>query len=230
VPLPEDRGRSGDARPKTHRFRSHWVELGQQLRAFRERYGLTQDEVARAVEASEGTTVGQWENGVNVPDGIRRERVVELLAGKRWLALRAAALVGEGLPASWDRGVRWYRRASRERRPRETLGPAVAAVLDELRAVVFPENLRQAYCERDGEWVRALAARQRMGDDHKADLRRVEDAGFGLRWLELTHGVRYDLRRSLVPQVPLSLLGAESSDGSVTGVRRASVADKRKER
>src|SRR6266508_4635070 len=101
VPLPEDRGRKGDARPKTHRFRSHWLELGQRLRAFRERYGLTQDEVARAVEASEGTTVGQWENGVNVPDGIR-----------------------------------WYRRASRERRPRETIGPAVAAVLDELRVVV----------------------------------------------------------------------------------------------
>ena len=195
MPLPEDRGRKGDARPKTHRFRSHWLELGQRLRAFRERYGLTQDEVARAVEASEGTTVGQWENGVNVPDGIR-----------------------------------WYRRASRERRPRETIGPAVAAVLDELRVVVFPDDLRRAYCERDGEWVRALAARQRMGDDHKADLRRVEDAGFGLRWLELTHGVRYDLRRSLVPQVPLGQLGAEPSDGSVTGVRRASVADRRKER
>jgi hypothetical protein len=57
--------------------------------------------------------VTQWENGVNVPDGIRWERVVELLAGKRWPALRAAALAGAGLPVSWDRGVRWYRRAPR---------------------------------------------------------------------------------------------------------------------
>ena len=101
-----------------------------------------------AVDAGEGTTVGQWENGVNVPDGVRRERVVELLPGKRWPALRAAVLAGEGLPLSLDRGVRWYRRTARERRPRESIGPAV---LDELQAVVFPEDLRHAYCEGDGE-------------------------------------------------------------------------------
>jgi transcriptional regulator with XRE-family HTH domain len=230
VPLPEDRGRQGDARPKTHRFRSLWLELGRQLRAFRERYGVTQDEVARAVEASDGSTVTQWENGVNVPDGIRRERVVELLAGKRWPALRSAALTGDGLPVSWDRGVRWYRRASRERRPRETLGRVVAALLDELRAVVWPEELRQAYCERDGEWARAIADRQRLGEERRAELRRLEDAAFGLRWLEPTHGVRYDLRRSLVAQLPLELLDASPPEPPANGVRGASVTNKRKRR
>src|SRR5436309_969300 len=41
VPLPEDRGlRGGGARVR--RFRSHLVELGTRLRAFRRRHGLTQ--------------------------------------------------------------------------------------------------------------------------------------------------------------------------------------------
>ena len=59
VPLPEDRGRRGDARPKVHRFRSLLLELGRRLRMFRARYGLTQDEVARVVGASDGTAVTQ---------------------------------------------------------------------------------------------------------------------------------------------------------------------------
>ena len=174
----------------------------------------------------------QWENGVNVPDGVRRERVVELLAGKRWPALRAAALVGrgEGLPVSWDRGVRWYRRASRERGPRETLGRTVAALLDELRAVVWPEELRQAYCERDGEWAPSVAARQRLGEQHHADVRRLEDAAFGLRWLELIHGVRYDLRRTLASQIPLNLLDEEPPDATAAPARAATATDKRKKR
>ena len=51
MPLPEDRGRRGDSRPNVHRFRSHLVELGRRLRAFRARYGLTQAEVIRLLAA-----------------------------------------------------------------------------------------------------------------------------------------------------------------------------------
>jgi transcriptional regulator with XRE-family HTH domain len=113
VPLPEDRGRRGDGRPKVHRFRSRWLELGRRLREFRARYGLTQGEIAAVVGAGSGSAVAQRENGVNVPDGLRRERLTDLLAGRLWPALRAAALVGDELPSSWERAVRWYRRASR---------------------------------------------------------------------------------------------------------------------
>jgi hypothetical protein len=38
-------------------------------------------------------------------------------------------------------------------------------------------------------------------------LRRLEDAAYGLRWVEVAHGLRFDLDRSLVPQLPLSVLG-----------------------
>jgi transcriptional regulator with XRE-family HTH domain len=122
VPLPDDKGLRGDRRPRVHRFRSHWLELGQRLRAFRARYGVTQAEIAAVVGARDGSAVSQWETATAVPDGQRRERLLELLQGRSWPALRAAASAGEGLPASWARGVRWYRRASRERRARETGG------------------------------------------------------------------------------------------------------------
>lgn len=134
VPLPDNKGRSGDGRSKVHRFRSHWLELGRRLRDFRARYGVTQTEVARAIGAGDASTVAQWESGVNVPEGIRREYLIELLEGRRWRELRAAASVGEGLPGSWQRGACWYRRASRERRSRETAGVVVVAILEELRA------------------------------------------------------------------------------------------------
>ncbi len=214
VPLPDDKGRSGDGRSKVHRFRSHWLELGRRLRDFRARYGVTQTEVARAIGAGDASTVAQWESGVNVPEGIRREYLIELLEGRRWRELRAAASVGEGLPESWQRGARWYRRASRERRSRETAGVVVAAILEELRAAPSEQALRQRYCEWDGEWVRGVAARRGFGESHQVDLRRVEDAAFGLRWLELTHGLRFDLCRSLVSQLPLRLLEGEPCDTS----------------
>ena len=213
VPLPQDRGRQGDARPKVHRFRSHWLELGRRLRAFRSRYGLTQDEVAAVVGAAEGSAVSQWECGDAVPDGIRRERLIHLLEGRLWPDLRVAALEGDRLPVSWDRGVRWYRRASRERMPRTSVGAVVGSILDQLRDVASQQALRERYCERDGDWVWGVAARQGLGEEHHADLRRIEDAAFGLRWLELAHGLRFDLRGSLVPQLPLALLGAVTADG-----------------
>jgi transcriptional regulator with XRE-family HTH domain len=206
VPLPDDQGRRGDGRSKVRRFRSHWLELGHRLREFRARYGVTQAEIAALVGASNASTVAQWESGVNVPEGIRRERLVELLDGRCWPELRAAAIADDGLPQTWDRAVRWYRRASRERGPRTSVGVVVAAILEELRAVTSEQDLRRRYCERDGEWVRGVAARQRLREEHQADLRRIEDAAFGLRWLELAHGRRFDLCRSLVPQLPLGLL------------------------
>ena len=64
VPLPEYRGRRGDARPRVHRFCSHWLELRRRLRAFRARYGLMQDEVAAVVGAADGSVVPQWVSGV----------------------------------------------------------------------------------------------------------------------------------------------------------------------
>ncbi len=58
VPLPDDKGRRGDGRPKVHRFRSHWLELGRRLRDFRARYGVTQTEIARAIGAGDASTSG----------------------------------------------------------------------------------------------------------------------------------------------------------------------------
>jgi hypothetical protein len=45
-----------------------------------------------------------------------------------------------------------------------------------------------------------------LGEAHRADLRRSEDAAFGLRSLEFAFGLRFDLRRSLAPQWPPSRL------------------------
>ena len=59
--------------------------------------------------ARDVSTVAEWESGVNVPEGIRREYLIELLEGRRWRELRAAALAGDGLPAGWDQGARRYR-------------------------------------------------------------------------------------------------------------------------
>jgi len=208
VPLPEDQGLRGDGRPKVRRFRTQQLELGQRLVAFRERHGLTQLEVARAIGARNASTVSLWEGGVNVPDGMLRERLAVLVEGRCWPALRAAMLgdAGTGLPGAWDRAARWYRRASRERRPRETDGAMVAAVLGELRGLATAAALLGHYRGRDGAWVRAILALPDRGEEPPADLRRVEDAAYGLRWLELAHGLTLRLERSLVPQLPAGVL------------------------
>jgi transcriptional regulator with XRE-family HTH domain len=212
VPLPDDKGLRGDGQSKVHRFRSHWLELGQRLRAFRARYGVTQDEIAAVVGARDGSAVSQWETAAAVPDGQRRERLLELLQGRAWPALRAAVSAGEGLPASWARGVRWYRRASRERGAREAWGSVIAAVLEHLRAEESPEALRDRYREHDGTWVHVATTRCRLSEEHGANLRRIEDAAYGLRWLELAHGWRCDLNASLVGQLPLGWLGGTVVD------------------
>ncbi len=85
----------------------------------------------------------------------------------------------------------------------------MAAIFDKLRALGTPEALRRRYVERDGEWVHTITDQRGLGDPCRADLRRIEDAAYGLRWLEVTHGVRLDLRRSLVPQLLRGLLSAQ---------------------
>ena len=62
-----------------------------------------------------------------------------------------------------------------------------------------------------------MAAEQGLGQEHRAEVRRLEDAAHGLRWLELAHGLRFDLRRSLVPQLPLRRLGARGAGGEALG-------------
>jgi hypothetical protein len=56
-----------------------------------------------------------------------------------------------------------------------------------------------------------VAARQGPGEGNGADARRIEHAAHGLRWLELAHGLRLDLGRSLVPQRALGV-GRATSD------------------
>jgi hypothetical protein len=51
VPLPRDYGRAGDGRPRVHHYRSFDLRLGQELREFRAKHGVTQVEVARVIGA-----------------------------------------------------------------------------------------------------------------------------------------------------------------------------------
>jgi DNA-binding XRE family transcriptional regulator len=92
VPLSRDASVRGDSSCRAHLFRSAWFELGQGLRTFRSRYGLTQDEVAPAIGATDGSAVGAWEHGVSIPDGVRRQNVIDLF-GRRAMA-RIAGRVG----------------------------------------------------------------------------------------------------------------------------------------
>ena len=57
-----------------------------------------------------------------------------------------------------------------------------------------------------------MADQRGLGDESRADLRRIEDAAYGLRWLEVVQGPRFDLSKSLVPQLPFVLLDADSGD------------------
>lgn len=77
--------------------------------------------------------------------------------------------------------MRWYRRASRERRPHRTTGAAVAAALDELQGVATAEALRDHSHGRDGHWAATVVARLGLGTEQRLDLRQVADAAFSLR-------------------------------------------------
>ena len=67
------------------------------------------------------------------------------------------------------------------------------------------DGLRRRYVERDAEWAHAIADQRGLGEQCRPDVRRIEDAAYGLRWLEVTRGSRFELGRSLVPQLPLGL-------------------------
>ena len=47
--------------------------------------------------ASRGTPLAQWESGATVPDGLRRERLTERLAGRLWPELRGSLIGGDGM-------------------------------------------------------------------------------------------------------------------------------------
>jgi transcriptional regulator with XRE-family HTH domain len=213
VPLPHDLGQAGDARPRVHRHRSLDLRLGRELQAFRVRYGLTQDEVARVVGASGAAAISQWETGDRVPDGLRRERLRELLDGRLWPELRTALLGDESFPVPWREAVRWYRRASREGPARATWGVPIRRMRDSLLRAEDAAGLRLAYVET-GPIGSAGAAL--TGTDAGRSERRVEDAAFGLRWLEIAHGWRFDLTKSLARDLPLAWLNDPSS---ATGVQ-----------
>jgi hypothetical protein len=110
------------------------------------------------------------------------------------------------LPTRWARAVRWYRCASRECRPRSTLGVIVAELLDELRRVESVAGLRERYWNDDGSWIRGVAAALLSATLPGADLQRVEEVAYGLRWVEVTCGIEVDLSHSLIRQVPVALL------------------------
>jgi hypothetical protein len=57
-----------------------------------------------------------------------------------------------------------------------------------------------------GDWICHVAHGCELGEDHRPNLRRIQYAAYGLRWLEIVHGLRLDLRRSLVRQLPVGLL------------------------
>ena len=123
------------------------------MRTFRARYGLTQDEVAAAIGAADGSAVGAWERGLSIPDGVRRQNVIDLLRGRRWRELRAPLVEGGEMPGRWREAAQWYRRWSRECPPREKLGPLIELVLEELQGVDALFTLRRRYIEHDGDWA-----------------------------------------------------------------------------
>ncbi len=83
VPIPDDKGRSGDGRPKVRASAATGWSLAGRLVEFRARHGITQAEVAAVVDAGNASTVAQWESGANIPRVSGREHLIELLDGQR---------------------------------------------------------------------------------------------------------------------------------------------------
>jgi transcriptional regulator with XRE-family HTH domain len=214
IPLPEDVARWVAGRPRGTRYPpDHRARApGPRLRDFRARHGLTQDEVA-AVLGADRSAVAQWERSATIPEGVLREELGLLLDRRRWPELRTAMLGadGDGLPVAWSRAVRWYRRASRERRARDTFGLAVAALLEELRGVATVEALREHYRAQDDDRARAEAERCGLEGEDGMAVRRIADCAHGLRWLELADGLVVNLGRSLIHQLSLALLDGNSA-------------------
>jgi hypothetical protein len=123
-----------------------------------------------------------------------------------WPELRRALVEAPAIPRRWREASRWYRRASCERPPRERFGRVIKVVLDELRAVDSLVALRRHYAERDGDWTDSVVAAAGLRPGDGGSLRRIEDAAYGMRWLEISHAVRVDPARSLVAQIPARVL------------------------
>lgn len=193
VPLPSERLRPDSTLSKQHRYRALDVALATSIEPFRTEHDLTLGEVALAVGAANPSVVSQWENGINVPSGVRKRRLIELLDGKRWKLLREAVIDGEGMPHRWRQAVRWYRRASRLVGNRRTVGEVILATLEETRGLMTINELRRHYRERDSGWSANSATAMPGG----ATARLAEDAAFGLRWTEMVIGITIDPRASL---------------------------------
>ena len=131
----------GSSRPNQHRYRALDLSLAGRLQSFRAEHDVSQAEVAAVVGAGNKSVVAEWENGVSVPSGLRKRRLIELLEGKRW-----------------QHAVRWYRRASREVTHRRTLGEVIHATLEETRQLLTIEELRDHCRERDDGWPATLGA------------------------------------------------------------------------
>ncbi len=140
-------------------------------------------------------------NGINVPSGVRKRRLIELHEGKRWKLLREAVIGCEGMPQHWRQAVRWYRRASRGVLNRRTVGEVIVATLEETRELTTIIELRQHYRERDC----GGSANSSMSMPVGATARLAEDAAYGLRWTEIVSGITVDPRGSLVGVVSLKL-------------------------
>jgi len=201
VPLPSDRRQPDSTVPKQHRFRALDVTLAASIEPFRTEHDLTLAEVANAVGAANQSVVSQWENGINVPSGVRKRRLIDLLAGKNWKLLRARAIEGDGMPTRWRQAVRLYRRASREVRNRRTVGEVILAKLQETRSLTTIDHLRRYYQECDCGWSSACSTVQMPAG---ANARLAEDAAYGLRWIEIVTGITTDPLRSLVGVVPIN--------------------------
>ena len=109
--------------------------------------------------------------------------------------------------------MRWYRRASREVTARVAWGVPVGRILDSLQTAKDLAGLRRAYVDAGSVCSTGGAA---SGTGAGAAERRVEDAAFGLRWLQMVHARRFGLTKSLAREVPLEWLRDPS-----TGVRHA---------
>ncbi len=199
VPLPSERLRPDSTLPKQHRYRALDVALAASIEPFRTEHDLTLAEVASVVGAATPSVVSQWENGINVPSGDRKRRLIGLLEGKRWRLFREAVTGGEGMPMSWQQAVRWYRRASRGVLNRRTVGEVIVATPAETRGLTTINDLRQHYRERDSGWSANPATPMPTG----TTARLAEDAAYGLRWTEIVSGITVDPRGSLVGLVAI---------------------------
>src|SRR5579859_5890336 len=91
------------------------------------------------------------------------------------------------------------------------VGARLAIDLERLRLIGEEAGLRKQYCVDDVAAPISVDGQHAVTDVRQPPTWRIKDAAYGLRWLEVTNGPRFDLSRLLVPHLPLALLGAERS-------------------